>query len=555
MRGSSGSCMGDEEGGVGERRSGEPDFLSSLHARFKSIATCDFDDNKTRSAVLSQRRLSTTYSAPVAASHSAPSAASPIASITSELDKLTPRFDVSADSIEIIKSPSDFFEALKFKIAKARRRVYLSTLYVGKTEYELINTIRIALKTNPELTVSILTDYLRGTREAPRPSCASLLASLINDFPDRMEVRLFHTPNLTGVRKAILPKRINEGWGLQHMKLYGVDDEIIMSGANLSDDYFTNRQDRYHVIKSKEVTDFFFRVYRTVSDLSYRVLPSEKESSGFVVEWPESNVQPAPLLDPKGYIAAATKALAPFTKVPSRSPAVSEKPTDTHIYPLLQLTPLLKPDTSTELPALTTILHALSTPALSGSRWTFTAGYFNMTPDVRQLLLSSQPASATVIAASPWANGFYGSKGVSGMLPAAYTHLSRRFLDAVSSAGLSDQIALKEWRRGTVNTPGGWTYHAKGIWITFPGAQQAGPSISLVGSSNYTKRSYSLDLEANTLIVTSNADLQRRLGEEEKWLQEYAKVVTKDDYAKTERRVGLHVRIAMWIVTLVGGAL
>ena len=110
-----------------------------------------------------------------------------------------------------------------------------------------------------------------------------------------------------------------------------------------------------------------------------------------------------------------------------------------------------------------------------------------------------------------------------------------------------------EWRRGTVNTPGGWSYHAKGIWITLPGEQN--PSISLVGSSNYTKRSYRLDLEANTLIVTQNADLQRRLGEEEKWLQEYASPMSLDDYARTERRVGLHVRLAMWIVTLVGGAL
>ncbi|KAK4944539.1 hypothetical protein LTR28_008216 [Elasticomyces elasticus] len=176
-----------------------------------------------------------------------------------------------------------------------------------------------------------------------------------------------------------------------------------------------------------------------------------------------------------------------------------------------------------------------------------------MTSEIRDLLLASNPSSATVIAASPWANGFYGSKGVSGMLPAAYTLLSRRFLDAVSRVGLGQQIALKEWRRGTVNTPGGWTYHAKGIWVTLP--REENPSISLVGSSNYTKRSYSLDLEANTLIVTKNPDLMRRLGDEEKWLQEYAKVVDRDEFAKTERRVGLHVRVAMWIVTLVGGAL
>lgn len=363
---------------------------------------------------------------------------------------------------------------------------------------------------------------------------------------------MFHTPNLTGTRKSILPKRINEGWGLQHMKLYAVDDEIIISGANLSNDYFTNRQDRYHVFKSKEITDYFYQIYRTVCDLSYRVIPSDKQPSGFVLEWPESNAHPAPLADPKGYIATATNALAPLLN-PRRESPLLERETDTQVYPLLQLTPLLKPDTSTELPALTSILSKLGKPPLAGSKWTFTAGYFNMTPEVRQLLLNSNPASANVVAASPWANGFYGSKGVSGLLPAGYTYLARRFLDAVSRSSLSNQIAVKEWRRGTVNMPGGWTYHAKGIWITLPGEKN--PSISLVGSSNYTKRSYSLDLEANTLIVTKNPDLQRRLGDEEQWLQEYATTMTRDDYAKTERRVGLHVRLALWIVTLVGGAL
>lgn len=335
------------------------------------------------------------------------------------------------------------------------------------------------------------------------------------------------------------------------MKLYGIDDEIIMSGANLSEDYFTNRQDRYHVFKSKAITDYFSKLFRTVCDLSYRVSPAPKESGGFIAEWPQANVQPEPLKDPQGYIKAATMVLQPLASLPNSTPAQAD--TDTSVYPLVQLTPLLNPDTSTELPALTGILRTLDRAEFSGSKWTFTAGYFNMTPEVRELLLKTRPVSGTVVAASPWANGFYGSKGISGMLPAAYSLLGRRFLDAVSKSGLSDQIAVKEWRKGTVNTPGGWTYHAKGIWVTLPKEQN--PSISLIGSSNYTKRSYSLDLEANTLIVTRSSDLQRRLGEEEKWLQEYATRMTHDDYAKTERRVGLHVRLAMWIVTLVGGAL
>ena len=397
-----------------------------------------------------------------------------------------------------------------------------------------------------------MTDALRGTREAPDPSSASLLASLVRDFgTDRVEICMYHTPNLTGIRKAILPKRINEGWGLQHMKLYGMDDEIIMSGANLSDDYFTNRQDRYHVFKSKAITDYFANVYRTVANLSYRLVVDDTNASGFALTWPATNIQPEPLKDPKAYISAATKSLAPLLK-PSTNTSVAEKG-DTTVYPVLQLTPLLKPDTSTELPALTGILRQLGTPEYTGSKWTFTAGYFNMTPEVRNLLLQSNAASGTVVAASPWANGFYGSKGVSGMLPPAYTYLARTFLEAVSRKGCADQITVKEWRKGTVNQPGGWTYHAKGIWVTLP--KEDNPSICLIGSSNYTSRSYSLDIEANTLIVTRDPDLQRRLGEEEKWLQEHASPMTGDDYAKTDRRVGLHVRIAMWIVKAVGGAL
>lgn len=83
----------------------------------------------------------------------------------------------------------------------------------------------------------------------------------------------------------------------------------------------------------------------------------------------------------------------------------------------------------------------------------------------------------------------------------------------------------------------------------------AGPSITLIGSSNYTKRSYSLDLEIGALIVTGNKELQRKLQEETEWLQRDTTVVTQDDLMKVDRRVGLKVRIAMWIVERLGGAL
>lgn len=79
--------------------------------------------------------------------------------------------------------------------------------------------------------------------------------------------------------------------------------------------------------------------------------------------------------------------------------------------------------------------------------------------------------------------------------------------------------------------------------------------MSLVGSSNYTRRSYNLDLEANVVVVTRNEGLMRRLGEEERWLQEEAREVRREDFEHVERRVGWRVRVAMWLVKIAGGAL
>jgi CDP-diacylglycerol--glycerol-3-phosphate 3-phosphatidyltransferase len=447
----------------------------------------------------------------------------------------------------------------------ARSRIYLSTLYIGKTEHELISTIRTALQQNPNLKVSFLTDALRGTRETPKASCASLLAPLISEFGDRVEIRMFHTPNLTGLRKKYVPKRINEGWGLQHMKLYGVDDEIIMSGANLSTDYFTNRQDRYHHFRSADLANYFSKIHNSVCVLSFDIQPSS-EPAGYTMKWPSSNPAPSPLESPKSFKASASKHLSHLL-TPDNSPRPVSKFTQTStttVYPVLSLVPLL--DSSTELPALTTLLTRLSQPPFHLSTWTFTAGYFNMTPSFRRLLLATRPASGTVLTAHPYANGFFGSKGVSGMLPDAYTHLAKMFLKKVRHEGLDENITLKEWQRGKVNEQGGWTYHAKGLWITFPSSPSADaeptppapdedPSLTVIGSSNYTKRSYELDLEANVIIATSDPGLRRRLGEEVKWLGEYAKKVDEEEFEKPERKVSVGVRLSMWLVRVLGGAL
>jgi len=469
---------------------------------------------------------------------------SSLSALTTDLDRLGPRIDINADQIEVLDGPKEFYETLKAKIRGAKRRIYLSTLYIGKTEHELVSTVRDALRHNgPNLKASILTDALRGTREAPDHSCASLLATLVEEFPHQVEIRMYHTPNLTGFRKALIPKRINEGWGLQHIKLYGIDDEVILSGANLSNDYFTNRQDRYHVFNSKRVTDYFANIHHAVCSISFRLQPSNSPSR-FILEWPPSNPAPNPLDAPKAYIKAATTLLESFTK-----PRCSQSfpMTSTSLFPLLCYPPTI----NTELPAFTSLL---SRRIFS---YTFTAGYFNPHPVVTSSLLaaSSLPTSSpgTILTASPYANGFFGSKGISGMLPAAYTHLSLRFLQAARGKN----IQLREWQRGIVGQRDGWTYHAKGLWVTLPrdAGIPVGPSATLIGSSNHTARSYGLDLEVGAMVITSDAGLMRKWKREEEMLAKLSRPVGEEELAGNERRAGWKVRGAMWIVRMVGGAL
>ncbi|KAK6033341.1 hypothetical protein OSTOST_00440 [Ostertagia ostertagi] len=53
------------------------------------------------------------------------------------------------------------------------------------------------------------------------------------------------------------------------MKLYIFDDTVLISGANLSDNYFVNRQDRYVVFENKELADFFHNIVTAVGECSF----------------------------------------------------------------------------------------------------------------------------------------------------------------------------------------------------------------------------------------------------------------------------------------------
>lgn len=456
-----------------------------------------------------------------------------LSTIFQQLDSIAPRFTVRGSSIQILTLPSEFYSTLKEKIASAESRIFLSSLYVGKSQEELVQCLSDALTRSENLKVYLLTDALRGTREAPLLTClALLLVGLVEKFgKHRVDIRMYHTPHLSGVKKNWAPKRLNEGFGLQHMKLYGFDDEIILSGANLSEDYFTDRQDRYYVFSDKRLTDYYFGIHTAISSLSYQLLPTAtpKGFQNFRLSWPTANKSCEPDMNLHRFISDLSYFLEPLLKQHSLGSFEQYDDTeefDTIVYPVSQFTPLFKPneDASTEKPAVLRILSYLDSPKI---RWWFTAGYFNMLPEIQERLLNGQ-AQGSVITASAKANSFYKSPGVSYYLPEAYLLIAKKFLEEVWKRSKSTLIRSYEWQNGIVNTPGGWSYHAKGIWVTVPDEEE--PSISVIGSSNFTRRAYTLDLESNAIIITKNQTLKKNMRMEIDNLMKHTHELTLDDF-------------------------
>lgn len=470
-------------------------------------------------------------------------------SIKGKLSFLSTSFKFRRGEIEILNDPSCFYNTLKQKISNAQDRVFLATLYIGKTEDELISCVGDALENNPKLKVYFLLDGIRGTRESPSNCSAQLLAKLAKSHSDRVQIRLYQTPSYIGWKKALIPNRFNEGLGLQHMKIYGVDDEVILSGANLSDDYFTNRQDRYFIFKSKSFSNYYFKLHQLISSLSYKLEYSNNKQQ-YQLFWPKSNIAIEPIKSKRIFINQSSLALEKLLKESYNNNIEEENSVEypTTVYPVSQFTPLFHKfnDKSTEKKSILNMISSISSPSIN---WVFTTGYFNMLPDIRKKLLATPSQKSTVITASPYANGFYESKGVSSHLPAAYLHLSKKFLKAVKRNGKENNIQLREWKRGIVNKPDGWSYHAKGLWILGNDNGESLPFATVIGSSNYTKRAYSLDLETNAVILTTDIELKKQLNHElENLLGNTEAVSLKDFKSDPNRKVSIGVKVATTVL-------
>ncbi|XP_011498191.1 PREDICTED: CDP-diacylglycerol--glycerol-3-phosphate 3-phosphatidyltransferase, mitochondrial [Ceratosolen solmsi marchali] len=454
-------------------------------------------------------------------------------SILTWLHKATPAFPVDGSKITIIYDPSEFYNSLLTECKTAKMRITLASLYLGsgKLEKELVNSIKQTMfSSNGSVKVNILLDYNRGSRG--KINSKRILAPLLNNkFTFCCNIFLYHTPRLRGFLKALIPYRFNEIIGLQHMKLYLFDNTLIISGANLSNDYFCNRQDRYFLIKDcKDLCDFYCSLVERVTEFSFQLQPD-----GSTIY--SNKIQSHPLNSSKKKFAAeaSIKIKKLFQQEINKRLELKEKDmpkTDTWIFPLVQMGQLnIRHDSEI-------ILYLLKNASL-GATLRMATGYFNLTSEYRKAILNTCQANCHLLIAHPRANGFFGAKGIASGIPAAYTTIEESFFKMCEKFSQSERVQLWEFLKH------GWTYHAKGLWYSLPGDQK--PCFTLIGSSNFGYRSVDRDLETQIALLTKNKDLQDSLQKEYERLFNCAIPVTKMTFAQKERIPPTWVRLVAYL--------
>lgn len=308
------------------------------------------------------------------------------------LQLAAPCFPVKGEKVTVIKEPGKFYETLLEQSAKARKRIVLASLYLGtgKLESTLVQTIQKNLHKNRFLKVDVLLDFTRGTRGDF--SSKTMLLPLIQEFSN-FTLSMYHTPDLRGITKKLAPPRWNELLGLQHMKVYLFDDSVMISGANLSSDYFTNRQDRYILIEDKSLADFYAKFIAKVQQFSMAI---QSDSEAVL----HKGWEHLPYEGYKHDFTSRAKSMIVefFNEVMAEQKEAIEKQlddgADTWIFPLVEMGQIGIHHDSV-------VTRKLLQSPLNGSELKLATGYFNLTQDYMDILTSQCFAQCSLLMAHP----------------------------------------------------------------------------------------------------------------------------------------------------------
>ncbi|KAI9598809.1 hypothetical protein BDF19DRAFT_431471 [Syncephalis fuscata] len=405
--------------------------------------------------------------------------------------------------------PQEFHKTLKERIATA------------KNQQDLIDTLDESLKKNKQLKVRVLLDYFRGTRATRHASSQQATSSidallpLQQKYPHQVHIALYRTPDMGQLLGRVAPSRWNETVGVQHTKVALFDEQVLLTGANLSHDYFTNRQDRYVLFEDGQLSNYFDMLIERLGQVAYRVEgvaspPSVAANTTVQIVSPTADQRgPDPATNGVAFRKHASNILDDLTRYwYNKMKDHLESTFQTSplpwamVVPALQIAPIgIRQDVN----LLESILGYLNT---TNENWraTLASGYFNLHDTISRQILETTQTDWQLMVAAPKANGFFTAKDVSRHIPAAYSLIERDFLRKVNAFHSNQQqrYVMREYQRAN------WTFHAKGFWLEPKSSNTSGSMLTTIGSPNFGYRSFERDVEAQAWIYSENTSLYQQ---------------------------------------------
>ena len=460
------------------------------------------------------------------------------------------------DCPNISATPSDFHSHLCQKIRHAQERVILASLYIGvgsrhdisqqmgeiSKEDQFLQSLYVAASNEKIKQMQIILDANRAMRKVSltdkrnagqshddsnqegkslSSNSADTVLSALKPFIERIEGGdhskgsdnngLFLFPVNDQRLCTILPSPLDEVAGVFHIKAYLVDDELILSGANLSEEYFSNRLDRYMLFTNGGggLVDFYADLCDALCSYSIKydgqsTLLSTQNNDSRKKQQLESSltrlfVDEAPTTIPDSCDDAAS------------SPVAYAVPTFQMPGSYLRRPFQFQSDNNATRDLL---LAAVESDQAMSVR--LSSAYLNLTPRLRSILTmfgNRRGGAPYVLTAGAMSHGFAPKKNINSnqnniglvgrikaSIPNAFLTLVREASQSLISCG--GKILLYE-------RPG-WTFHAKGVWITANDTDTSRRELiddsasvvsTIIGSGNYGVRSEDLDVESNCIIV------------------------------------------------------
>jgi CDP-diacylglycerol---glycerol-3-phosphate 3-phosphatidyltransferase len=392
-------------------------------------------------------------------------------------------------------TPGDFHRTLCDLIRGAQDRILLASLYIGPAafpatqpeEVELLRVLSDVAFKNPDLPIQIVMDHNRALRKVPTASddVTTSSAKAVAQAT-RRRVHLFQV--LPAPLDVLLPNPFNEVGGVFHIKVYIVDNHLLLSGANLSQEYFCDRQDRYLWIceGGNGLVDFYAHLLRLLSDHSHT----------YEIDGQDKEIISSPTTTRKEFLHRLRRHFCDVSALSAEDLLAKEGAVAVGIPTFFAPSSFFGNATVDFVTDKEATLNFLKEGSHHHDTLQLSSAYLNPTSDLMAVLKKFDRTQ--LLTAGRLSHGFRPKKNAANKgkdwIPTVFDHLAGDILQALSLS-----TTLYHWQRE------GWTFHAKGIWLREENAKGRSDSdlvaAAIVGSSNFGERSWCRDMESNLLCI------------------------------------------------------